>query len=185
MKICEATWKIHRSARNVCICSFCCIVYSSSESLESGSRLGSWCCTSWLVQVWSLHLSVHVRPLTRHVCSHAACKPVNTCKPVAPTPPLMLVLNASRGCSASSVLPCLLGLGILGLASKQRLQIAAWKLTLCACRKRQFLHGSTFPTGILNSHYGHIMCRSMIDIQSATAENRQGKKEERKGKPQG
>ena len=39
---------------------------------------------------------------------------------------------------------------------------------------------STFQTCILNSHYGHIMCRSMVHIQSATAEIRQGKKEERK-----
>jgi len=29
---------------------------------------------------------------------------------------------------------------------------------------------------ILNSHYGHIMCGTMTDIQYATAENRRGKK---------
>jgi len=34
---------------------------------------------------------------------------------------------------------------------------------------------STFQTCILNSHLGHIMCRSMVDIQSATAEIRRGK----------
>jgi len=28
------------------------------------------------------------------------CESVNTCKPVALTPPLVLILNASRGCSA-------------------------------------------------------------------------------------
>ena len=41
---------------------------------------------------------------------------------------------------------------------------------------------STFQTCILNSHQGHVMCGSMVDIQSATAENRRGKrkKEERK-----
>jgi len=38
---------------------------------------------------------------------------------------------------------------------------------------------STFQTFILNMHEGHIMCGSMVDIQSATAENRRGKKEER------
>ena len=37
---------------------------------------------------------------------------------------------------------------------------------------------STFRTCILNSHYGHTMCGSMVDIQSPTAEIRQGKKEE-------
>ena len=35
---------------------------------------------------------------------------------------------------------------------------------------------STFQTCILNSHYGLTMCGSMVDIQSATAENRRGKK---------
>jgi len=44
---------------------------------------------------------------------------------------------------------------------------------------------STFQTCILNSHEGHTMYRSMVDIQSATAEIRRGKKEERKKKPQG
>ena len=33
---------------------------------------------------------------------------------------------------------------------------------------------STFQTCILNSHQGHIMRRSMVDIQSATAEIRRG-----------
>jgi len=35
---------------------------------------------------------------------------------------------------------------------------------------------STFQTCILNSHQGHAMCESMADIQSVTAEIRQGKK---------
>jgi len=34
----------------------------------------------------------------------------------------------------------------------------------------------TFQICILNSHKGHTMCGSMVDIQSATAEIRQGKK---------
>ena len=38
----------------------------------------------------------------------------------------------------------------------------------------------TFQTCILNSRQDHIMCRSMVDIQSATAEIRRGKKEERR-----
>jgi len=38
---------------------------------------------------------------------------------------------------------------------------------------------SMFQTCILNSHKGHTMCRSMVDIQSATAEIRRGKKETR------
>jgi len=36
----------------------------------------------------------------------------------------------------------------------------------------------TFETCILNSHEGHTMCGSMVDIHSATAELRRGKKEE-------
>jgi len=39
---------------------------------------------------------------------------------------------------------------------------------------------STFQTCILNSHYGHTMCRSMVNIQSPTAEIRRGKKERKK-----
>jgi len=35
---------------------------------------------------------------------------------------------------------------------------------------------SSFQTCIPNSNWGHIMCGSMVDIQSVTAENRQGKK---------
>jgi len=38
---------------------------------------------------------------------------------------------------------------------------------------------STFQTCILNSHYGHTMCGSMVHIQFPTAENRRGKKEEK------
>jgi len=38
---------------------------------------------------------------------------------------------------------------------------------------------STFQTCILNSHQGHAMCRSMVDIQSAAAEIRRGKKKEK------
>jgi len=41
---------------------------------------------------------------------------------------------------------------------------------------------STFQTCILNSHSGHIMCGSMVDIQSATAEIRRGKN--KKGRTQ-
>ena len=36
---------------------------------------------------------------------------------------------------------------------------------------------STLQTCILNSHKGHTMCGSMVDIQSPTAEIRRGKKE--------
>jgi len=47
---------------------------------------------------------------------------------------------------------------------------------------------STFQICILNLHYSHTICGSMVDIQSAAAENRRGKKkqniEDRK-KPQG
>ena len=39
---------------------------------------------------------------------------------------------------------------------------------------------STFHTCILNSHYGHIMRGSIVDIQSATAEIRRGKKRRKK-----
>jgi len=35
---------------------------------------------------------------------------------------------------------------------------------------------SMLQTCILNSHEGHTMCGSMVDMQSATAENRRGKK---------
>jgi len=41
---------------------------------------------------------------------------------------------------------------------------------------------STFQTCILNSHYGHTMSRSMVDIQSATAEIRRGKKEKERNR---
>jgi len=44
---------------------------------------------------------------------------------------------------------------------------------------------NTFQTCILNLHEGHIMCGNMVDIQSATAESRWGKKERSKKKPQG
>ena len=59
----------------------------------------------------------------------------------------------------------------------------------CAMERRwRFLHHfcvlhfqraacSTFQTCILNSHQGHTMCRSMVDIQSAAAEIRRGKKD--------
>ena len=40
---------------------------------------------------------------------------------------------------------------------------------------------STFQVCILNSHYGHIMCRSMVDILCAAAEIRRGKKKETTG----
>ena len=44
---------------------------------------------------------------------------------------------------------------------------------------------STFQTCILNSlHQGHTMCRSMVDIQSPTAEIRRGKKRRKKKKEQ-
>ena len=39
---------------------------------------------------------------------------------------------------------------------------------------------STFQTCILNSRYGHTMCGSMVDIQSATPEIRRGKKRRKK-----
>ena len=39
---------------------------------------------------------------------------------------------------------------------------------------------SRFQTCILNSHKGHTMCGSMADIQSAAAEIRRGKKEEKR-----
>jgi len=39
---------------------------------------------------------------------------------------------------------------------------------------------STFQTYTLNSHEGHAMCGSVADIQSATAEIRRGKKEDRR-----
>ena len=39
---------------------------------------------------------------------------------------------------------------------------------------------STFQTCILNSHEGHTMCGSTVNIQSPTAEIRRGKKERRR-----
>jgi len=38
---------------------------------------------------------------------------------------------------------------------------------------------SAFQTCILNSHYGHTMCRSMVDIPCAAAEIRRGKKKKK------
>jgi len=40
---------------------------------------------------------------------------------------------------------------------------------------------SISQTCILNSHWGHTMCGSMVDIQSSTAEIRRAKKEEETG----
>ena len=40
----------------------------------------------------------------------------------------------------------------------------------------------TFQTCILNSHQGHIMCLSMVDIQYSTADVRQGKKKKERKK---
>jgi len=39
---------------------------------------------------------------------------------------------------------------------------------------------STFQTCILNSHQGHTTCENMVDIRSATAEIRRGKKKKNK-----
>ena len=39
---------------------------------------------------------------------------------------------------------------------------------------------STFQTCILNSHQGHTMCGSKVDIQSAAAEIRRGIKKDRR-----
>ena len=41
---------------------------------------------------------------------------------------------------------------------------------------------SAFQTCILNSHLGHTMCQSMVNIQSPTAEIRRGKKRKKKKK---
>jgi len=41
---------------------------------------------------------------------------------------------------------------------------------------------TTFQTCILNSHLGHTMCGSMLDIQSVAAEIRRAKKERIKKK---
>ena len=49
-------------------------------------------------------------------------------------------------------------------------------LVINACDAHHVGEGNT----IFWHNYGHTMCRSMVDIQSATAEIRQGKKEERK-----
>ena len=53
-----------------------------------------------------------------------------------------------------------------------------WRLFCVLCFQRAAC--STFQTCILNSHYGHTMCGSMVDIQSPTAEIRRGKKERKK-----
>jgi len=60
-----------------------------------------------------------------------------------------------------------------GMVPRWRFLATFWVLHLqrAAC--------STFQTCILNSHYGHAMCRSMVNIQPAAAEIRQGKKKRR------
>jgi len=50
---------------------------------------------------------------------------------------------------------------------------------LCV-RYFQWAACSTFQTCILNSHYSHTMCRSMVDSHSAIAEIRRGKRRRRK-----
>ena len=49
-----------------------------------------------------------------------------------------------------------------------------WRLFCVLCFQRASC--SRFQTCVLNSHYGHTMCGSMADIQSAAAEIRRGKK---------
>ena len=71
MKICGVIWKLYTSieAPETCVFSFRNTVYAASESSESDSRSVYCCCTAWLVQVWSLHISVHVRPFTKQCSS--------------------------------------------------------------------------------------------------------------------
>ena len=58
-----------------------------------------------------------------------------------------------------------------------RSQIDTWKVQFTTTRMKRI-----GQTCILNSQDGHTMCRSMVDIQSATAEIRRGKRERRKKK---
>jgi len=85
-------------------------------------------------------IEVHVKPFTRRVQSgNLQASSFNTASGAEAER-----IQRMFSLLSSSVQPCSFGLGTLGLASKQRLQIAAWKLALCACRKRQSLHGGSW-----------------------------------------
>jgi len=85
-------------------------------------------------------IEVHVRPFTRRVQSgNLQASSFNTASGAEAER-----IQRMFGLLSSSVQPCSFGLGTLGLASKQHPQIAAWKLALCACRKRQPVHGGSW-----------------------------------------
>jgi len=72
-------------------------------------------------------------------------------------------------------------LSIRALIAKTRDKVVRWCpdgdfLTTFCVLYLQRAPCSTFQTCILNSHEGHTMCVSMVDIQSTTAEIRRGKK---------
>jgi len=68
------------------------------------------------------------------------------------------------------------------IAGQSCAMVRRWRLFGDCLGPFQQAAWSTFQTCILNSHQGHTMCRSMVDIQSVTAEIRWGKKKERKKK---
>jgi len=64
-----------------------------------------------------------------------------------------------------------------GMARQRCAMVSRWWLLASFWVLRfQRAARSTFQTCILNTHYGHTMCRSMVDIQSAAAEIRRGKR---------
>jgi len=146
MKICGVIWKLYTSIEvpeTFVPCHFS-IPFTHPVNPAQGrftaAALFGWCtsraCTYQCI----------MRPLTRHVQSgslqtreHWQASSFNTTSG-ADAERIQRMFNLL----SSSVQPCLLGLGTLGLASKQRLQIADWKLALCACRKRRSLHGGSW-----------------------------------------
>ena len=82
-------------------------------------------------------------------------------------------------CLTSFFSDCRYVLSCEDIARQSCAMVPKWRF-LVSCF--QWAACSTFQTCILNSHYGHTMCGSMVDIQSAAGEIRRGKKEERKKK---
>jgi len=64
------------------------------------------------------------------------------------------------------------------IARQSCAMVARWRF-LATFLRPFFAASSTFQTCILNSHSGHTMCHSMVDIQPAAAEIRRGKKIDR------
>ena len=131
-------------------------------------------------------------PTTRVPCSNAA-KTRNPLK-CAGVPQTRQRISAARGskftilchmwgrhCCLTSFLQIAdMCLSCEDIAQQSCAMVPRWQIFLQFCgyciSSEPSAACGTFQTCILNSYYGHTTCRSMVDIQSATAEIRRGKK---------